>query len=269
MRIIRLSDCFIYHMENPRGARKIYPVLCFGFKVSKRNAFQRVEHAGCVRHLDPSLCPVGYTAYQVVHMFLSNPALIPDMSKDRTWYDQKLCCSIKGKEVAYQQQANMLSNYFGHGLDQCRSGNKKTHISRTVSARTLDNQEVSSTGRDLAGRWKQDSHNAVYSVGFHAEPMKVLGGHDKNQPFPILDRDLLDPPKELLLRTFPWISKCRTVISDNLLSGRFKTEVTGENFLELCSILMIVYYQDAAVRLYEDPSLKEHHVFKINDLLNL
>lgn len=91
----------------------------------------------------------------------------------------------------------------------------------------------------------------MYSVGFHAEPMKVLGGHDKNQPFPILDRDLLDPPKELLLRTFPWISKCRTVISDNLLSGRFKTEVTGENFLELCSILMIVYYQDAAVRLYE------------------
>lgn len=85
VRIIRLSDCFIYHMENPRGARKIYPVLCFGFKVSKRNAFQRVEHAGCVRHLDPSLCPVGYTAYQVVHMFLSNPALIPDMSKDRTW----------------------------------------------------------------------------------------------------------------------------------------------------------------------------------------
>ena len=85
-RLLRFSDVFIYKMQNKGGERGWYLVLGCGFKVSKKNSFERVEHAGCVRHINIRVCPVHIMANQLVYILSKNEGLIPDMlNGNRTW----------------------------------------------------------------------------------------------------------------------------------------------------------------------------------------
>jgi hypothetical protein len=126
-----------------------------------------------------------------------------------------------------------------------------THIPRIICAKTMDMKQASSLAQNRAGRWRQESLSACYSLGFHPEAMKILAGLDKDEPVPILDRELVYPSAELVAAVFPCLKRNKEQVEEQLAAGVFKTEQTGENFLELMEVLGGFFLQDAAIRLHE------------------
>jgi hypothetical protein len=120
---------------------------------------------------------------------------------------------------------------------------------RVLSNTILDENGCSETGRNLAGRWRQTSQNAVYSVGFHMEPMKILAGFLKDQPYPIVNRDLIIPPKELLDMVFPWVEAEKAHIDRNIQSGFYQTEIAAFDHIKVMQYLAKVLLQDAVCKM--------------------
>jgi glucose-6-phosphate 1-dehydrogenase len=84
-RHLTLPDIFIYNMENHGGEQPTVPVVAVGFKVSKKNTFQRIEHAGCLRAKDISTCAHGALATYFFELYRKLPDAHPKMDDRSKW----------------------------------------------------------------------------------------------------------------------------------------------------------------------------------------
>jgi hypothetical protein len=114
---------------------------------------------------------------------------------------------------------------------------------RVLSNKILDDDGYSETGRNLAGRWHQTSQNSVYSVGCHMEPRKILAGFLKDQPYPIVNRDLIVPPKELADMVFPWVEAEKAQIDRNIQSGFYQMEIAALDHVKVMQFLAKVFLE--------------------------
>ena len=108
------------------------------------------------------------------------------------------------------------------------------------------------------GFWKQDSFSGAYQARvLPYDVIRVLAGFDSEEVSYHLERDFIDPPKELEQLLFPWVEDS-IIHVQSLIREKF----SGLGFLNLLLFLRRVFLQDAAA-FYLDSDFAKYSVFQL------
>lgn len=160
--------------------------------------------------------------------------------------------------MSYTKQYNGVKNAQVELGIQCSS---KTQIGRKMGASFAENCGASGSSVNKNGHWADNSRSGAYTKDVVPwECVRTLAGFPAEPNHYYIQRNILQPPDALKKLIFPSLETAMAQVKAQDRQ-KYKSDVSGENFLELLLHLRIVILQDAAV-LMEHDIYKNHSVFK-------
>jgi hypothetical protein len=81
------------------------------------------------------------------------------------------------------------------------------------------------------------------------EAVRAMAGAPIEAKQYYLERDILDPPRELTNQVFPLLERSLQLIEDSIQNGSRESEIAGKSLLSLFEYLRKVIIQDGALLL--------------------
>lgn len=224
----------------------------------KTNQFGKIDYAGAKRHREVAYCAVGSIALYLFWRLQMDGEEWPDFGASQNWYDIKLF-RVKKKnrteKLGYQTHYKALKKCFQElGI----VSSKVTHSGR-AQIQELAKHGVGGDVCKIMGGWNKDAIYGAYFNSLPTDGLNSAAGFNKDILNPVLARDVLEVPDELLKLVFPNV--CEDLSTE---ITKEKPNLGAVGFLELMKFLRTTVIQDAVLlkKRYPHSRLFMHPIFK-------
>lgn len=278
----QISDIQFTEYDSERGS-----VLILGFSSDrgKTNTESNKPHfMGACRHKDVEICLVTATAMSMWYRFdfeddhapLSGENR-PDFSLTTNWSSIKVLFADSAKSknnepISYKYEADLVRlclRSIGVVLG------KTTHLGRQGGARKADANQVEMSQIKLAGGWKKNIINGLFSDSLPFEFIFSSGGFDFDEPYDCLRES--EPPEFLQTKIFPWLESSIAAIDGRCILCKSEGEKTSEidegvvakKFLRMLKTFRKVILQDLTNLIDRAPHsiFAKHPITKLPEFL--
>ena len=186
------------------------PTPCFPMIMimdnGKMNQQGRLEYAAVMRHRNPLLCTMAYTAFYLFYRWNIMGEPTPTFRRRERWYGLHL---VKGEDagrrMSYDTQLEWINKMF-EGANVASL--KKTHAGRSQGARHAELNGVNEGQIRRAGRWNSDALTNCYLTHLPRKFMRSMAGFAASvQGNFFLPRARVPPPRSLERSVWPFVDE--------------------------------------------------------------
>jgi hypothetical protein len=161
-RDLQLADLIVIDLEN-EGPRPgdLAPCMIVTMRQGKQNQHGKIEYMGCIRNINPILCPLSALAFYLFDRW--GKQSFPSFKQPENYYGYFVfpgSIKVPERPLSYRTQFDWNKRMFqGVGIHS----KEKTHSARKQSARHAELGGVSESQIRRAGRWNTDAMTGLYS----------------------------------------------------------------------------------------------------------
>ena len=161
-RDLQLADLIVIDLEN-EGPRPgdLAPCMIVTMRQGKQNQHGKIEYMGCIRNINPILCPLSALAFYFFNRW--GKQSFPLFKQPEDYYGYFVfpgSIKVPERSLSYRTQFDWNKRMFqGVGIHS----KEKTHSARKQSARHAELGGVSESQIRRAGRWNTDAMTGLYS----------------------------------------------------------------------------------------------------------
>lgn len=236
----------------------------------------RQIYGRATRHKHVALCSVGALAFYLALRFhISKEFLnLPNdyFLENRNWFSIKLLTNAYGSAASFKRQIQgdtYSQNIRSVLLDLGLPTHKLKHLGRGMGAKELEYHEVDAETIRQIGNWNPSVQDVSYSAKLPLRGIRNMAGFYKGGGLYCNPRTSLKVDEELLSKSplgKPFKDALGVVEEQVIRSSRSKNEsprITALQFLRFMGALNEVLFQDAAAMLVEQPSRRDHPLFRL------
>ncbi|EAQ83148.1 hypothetical protein CHGG_10966 [Chaetomium globosum CBS 148.51] len=258
-RAAELSDLLTFEFTG-EGPTRCMPLI-LTTRAGKQNQHGQLETAGALRNRRPLICMLGGLAFYLLYRWDLTDELLPDFSRRAAWYDIRLLKSYGSDRTAalsYNSQRDWVVKAFGYaGV----TSQKKTHVGRSLGAKTAELKGVSEDQIRRAGRWNQEQMVGCYLNALPRKFMRTMAGHPSQMGCFEIRRAGIAPPEALLSMIWPGLDSWK---------DRFGPRSDQVNDLAAMGLTNLLFYlrevalQDSVLLMQQFPNspVWNHPVFQ-------
>jgi hypothetical protein len=185
-RDVQLADLVLIELENegPKPDESV-PCMIMTMRQGKQNQHGKIEYMGCMRNVDPILCPLSALAFYFFSRWGKQGAQpFPSFRQPEDYYGHYVFPgSVREPEraLSYPTQFGWNRKMFqGVGIHS----KEKTHSPRKQSVRHAELGGVPESQIRRAGRWNTDAMTGVYLSYLPRQFMRSIAGFPQQGLFP-------------------------------------------------------------------------------------
>ncbi|MBV9767795.1 MAG: hypothetical protein JOZ48_23345 [Acidobacteriaceae bacterium] len=252
-RDVQLADLVLIELENegPKPDESV-PCMIMTMRQGKQNQHGKIEYMGCMRNVDPILCPLSALAFYFFNRWGKHGAQpFPSFRQPEDYYGHYVFPgSVREPEraLSYPTQFGWNKKMFqGVGIHS----KEKTHSPRKQSVRHAELVGVSESQIRRAGRWNTDAMTGVYLSYLPREFMRSIAGFPQQGKGYFLPRAQEIPDEALCRRIWPetdvWLERMEAYHPDRTDNEVVRLDLAGSGFLRLLRALRVILLQDSVV----------------------
>ena len=219
----------------------------------KRNQHGKVEYMGCMRNIDPVLCPLSALAFYFFFCWGRDGAggEFPSFRQPEDYYDRfALPGSFKKPErqLSYYTQCEWIRRMMvAVGI----YSREITHSRRKKGAQHAEVLGVPENEIRRAGRWNKDVMTSVYLSHLPRRFMRSIAGWPQEGKGYFLPRAQETPEEALCSRIWPgvdvWMARMEAYDPGRHDNEVVRHDLAGTGFLRLLRVLRVILLQDSVV----------------------
>ena len=250
----QLADLVLIDLENegPKPNESA-PCLIMTMRQGKQNQHGKVEYMGCIRNVDPVLCPLSALAFYFFNRWGKDGALggFPSFRQPEDYYSLFVfpgTVKTPTRPLSYHTQFEWSKKMFqGVGIHS----KETTHSARKQSARLAELDGVPETQIRRAGRWNTDKMTGAYLSYLPRAFIRSIAGFPKEGKGYFLPRARETPPEALCSKIWPeadaWLQRMEAYRPNRAENEVVRLDLAGSGFLRLLRVLRVVLLQDSVV----------------------
>ena len=249
----------LIELEN-EGPRPDEPAPCMimSMRQGKQNQYGKVEYMGCMRNVDPVLCPLSALALYFFNRWGKDGAeTFPSFRQPEDYYNLYVfpgSVKVPQRPLNYSTQLDWNRRMFrGVGINS----KEKTHSARKQSARHAELSGVEEAQIRRAGRWNTDAMTGAYLSYLPRAFMRSIAGFPKEGKGYFLPRAQEMPGDALCSKIWPetdiWLRCMEAYHPDRADNKVVRLDLAGSGFLRLLRALRVILLQDSVVLRKEFP----------------
>jgi len=237
--------------EGPRPDKAV-PCMIMTMRQGKTNQHGKVEYMGCMRNIDPILCPLSAMAFYFFYRWGRDGAeKFPSFRQPEDYYNlHALPGSVKvpGRPLSYHTQADWERRMFeAVGIHK----KEKTYSQRKQAARHAELNGVPETQIRRAGRWNTDALCGAYLSYLPRAFMRSIAGFPQEGKGYFLPRAQETPEEALCSRIWPeadsWLRRMEAYHPGRDDNEVVRLDLAGTGFLRLIRTLRVILLQDSVI----------------------
>jgi hypothetical protein len=218
----------------------------------KQNQHGKIEYMGCMRNVDPVLCPLSALAFYFFNRWGRHGAQpFPSFRQPEDYYGHYTfpgSVRVPERPLSYATQLDWSRRMFqGVGIH----AKEKTHSARKQSVRHSELRGVSEAQIRRAGRWNTDAMTGVYLSYLPREFMRSIAGFPQRGNAYFLPRAQEMPDEALCTRIWPetdvWLERMEAYHPDRADNEVVRLDLAGSGFLRLLRVLRVILLQDSVL----------------------
>ena len=218
----------------------------------KQNQHGKIEYMGCMRNIDPILCPLFALAFYFFNRWGKAGAQpFPSFRQPEDYYGHyALPGSVRVPErpLSYTTQFDWNRKMFqGVGIHS----KEITHSPRKQGPRHAELAGVPESQIRRAGRWNTDEMTGVYLSYLPRGFMRSIAGWPQQGKGYFLPRAQEIPDEALCRRIWPetdiWLERMEAYHPDRTDNEVVRLDLAGSGFLRLLRALRVILLQDSVV----------------------
>ena len=218
----------------------------------KQNQHGKIEYMGCMRNVDPVLCPLSALAFYFFNRWGRKGApSFPSFRQPEDYYGQYVfpgSVRVPERPLSYATQLDWSRKMFqGVGIH----AKEKTHGPRKQSVRYAELRGVSEAQIRRAGRWNTDAMTGVYLSYLPRKFMRSIAGWPQRGNGYFLPRAQMIPDEALCAQIWPevdvWLERMEAYHPDRTDNEVVRLDLAGSGFLRLLRTLRVILLQDSVV----------------------
>jgi hypothetical protein len=268
-RNLQLADLVVIDLENegPRPNESA-PCMITTMRQGKLNQRGKVEYMGCIRNVDPLLCPLSALAFYFFNRWGKAGAQpFPSFAQPEDYYNLfAFPGSVRTPErpLSYPTQFEWNGKMFrGVGIHS----KEKTHSRRKQGARHAELRGVPDSQIRRAGRWSTDALAGVYLSHLPRQFIRAIAGFSQEGKTYFLPRAQVVPDEALSSQIWPeadvWLQRMEAYHPDSPDNEVVRLDLAGSGFLRLLRTLRVILLQDSVIlrRKFPDHPLWKESIF--------
>jgi hypothetical protein len=253
-RAVQLADLMLIDLENesPRPGETV-PCMVQIMRQGKTNQHGKVEYMGCMRNIDPVLCPLSALAlYFFFRWGRDGAGQFPSFRQPENYYNLYVLpgsVRVPARQLSYNTQADWSRRMFNAvGIQSKEKGNSP----RKQAARHAELNGVPETDIRRAGRWNTDALSGVYLCFLPRAFMRSIAGFPQEGKGYFLPRAQEMPEEALCSRVWPdvdlWLERMEAYHPNRGDDNEVvRLDLAGTGFLRLLRELRVVLLQDSVI----------------------
>jgi hypothetical protein len=218
----------------------------------KQNQLGKIEYMGCIRNVDPILCPLSALAFYFFNRWGKAGAQpFPSFRQPEDYYGQYVfpgSVQVPERPLSYGTQFDWNRRMFrGVGIQ----AKEKTHSARKQSARLAELGGVPESQIRRAGRWNTDALTGVYLSHLPRGFIRSIAGFPQEGKAYFLPRAREMPEEALYSKIWPetdiWLERMEAYHPDRTGNEVVRLDLAGSGFLRLLRTLRVILLQDSVI----------------------
>ena len=218
----------------------------------KQNQHGKIEYMGCMRNVDPVLCPLSALAFYFFNRWGRDGATpFPSFRQPEDYYGHYVfpgSVRVPERPLSYATQLDWSRKMFqAVGIHM----KEKSHAPRKQSARLAEIRGVPEAQIRRAGRWNTDAMTGVYLSYLPRAFMRSIAGFPQRGNAYFLPRAREIPDEALCTRIWPevdvWLERMEAYHPDRTDNEVVRLDLAGSGFLRLLRTLRVILLQDSVV----------------------
>src|SRR6266480_7155834 len=252
-RDVQLTDRMLIELEDEGPIpHEAVPCMVITMHQGKMNQFRKVEYMGCLRNINPILCPLSALAFYFFFRWgMDGATSFPSFRQPEDYYELFALpgsVTVPARPLSYRTQWDWEQRMFKAVRIQSK---EKTHSARKQAARHAELYGVPESEIRRAGRWNTDALTGVYLSYLPRSFMRTIAGFPKEGRGYFLPRAQHTPDEALCSRIWPvadvWLARMEAYHPDRQDNKVVRCDLTGSGFLRLLHVLQEVLLQDLVV----------------------
>jgi hypothetical protein len=237
--------------ESPKPDETV-PCLVTIMTQGKLNKHGKVEYMGCLRNVDPILCPLSALAFYFFFRWgRDGGESFPSFRQPEDYYDLFVLpgsVKVPARQLSYHTQCDWEARMFKEVGIQSKS---VTHCPRKEGPRHAELNGVPETQIRRAGRWNTDALTGAYLSYLPRAFMRSIAGWPQEGKGYFLPRAQEQPDEALCSRIWPeadlWLERMEAFHPDRRDNEVVRLDLAGTGFLRLLRALRVVLLQDSVI----------------------
>src|SRR5277367_6020493 len=218
----------------------------------KQNQHGKIEYMGCMRNVDPLLCPLSALAFYFFNRWgRDGAAPFPSLRQPEDYYGHYVfpgSVRVPERPLSYATQLDWSRKMFqAVGIHM----KEKTHCPRKQAPRLAEIRGVPEAQIRRAGRWNTDAMTGVYLSYLPRAFMRSIAGFPQRGNAYFLPRAQEIPDEALCARIWPevdvWLERMEAYHPDRTDNEVVRLDLAGSGFLRLLRTLRVVLLQDSVI----------------------
>jgi hypothetical protein len=228
------------------------PCMIMAMRQGKQNQHGKIEYMGCMRNVDPILCPLSALAVYLFNRWGKHGAQpFPSFRQPEDYYGHYVfpgSVRVPERRLSYATQFEWNRKMFqGVGIHS----KEKTHSARKQSVRHAELGGVSESQIRRAGRWNTDAMTGVYLSYLPRGFIRSVAGFPQEGKGYFLPRAQEMPDEALCTRIWPetdvWLERMEAYHPDRTDNEVVRLDLAGSGFLRLLRTLRVILLQDSVI----------------------
>ena len=237
--------------ETPRSDETA-PCMITTMRQGKQNQHGKIEYMGCMRNVDPLLCPLSALAFYFFNRWGRDGATpLPSFRQPEDYYGHYVfpgSVKVPERPLSYATQLDWSRKMFqAVGIHM----KEKSHAPRKQSARLAEIRGVPEAQIRRAGRWNTDAMTGVYLSYLPRGFMRSIAGWPQRGNAYFLPRAQVIPDEALCTRIWPevdvWLERMEAFHPDRPDNEVVRLDLAGSGFLRLLRTLRVILLQDSVI----------------------
>jgi hypothetical protein len=225
----------------------------------KQNQHGKIEYMGCIRNVDPVVCPLSALAFYFFYRWgRQHTQPFPSFRQPEDYYGHYVfpgSIKVPERPLSYHTQFDWNRRMFrGVGI----RSKEKTHSARKQSVRHAELGGVSESQIRRAGRWNTDAMTGVYLSYLPRGFIRSIAGFPQEGKAYFLPRAQETPEEALCTHIWPetdvWLQRMEAYHPDRTDNEVVRLDLAGSGFLRLLRALRVVLLQDSVILRQRFPS---------------
>ena len=218
----------------------------------RQNQHGKIEYMGCIRNVDPLICPLSALAFYFFHRWGRQYAQpFPSFRQPEDYYGHYAfpgSIRVPERPLSYHTQYDWNRRMFqGVGIHS----KEITHAPRKQSVRRAELDGVPEAQIRRAGRWNTDAMTGVYLSYLPRGFIRAIAGFPQEGKAYFLPRARETPEETLCTQIWPeldvWLQRMEAYHPDRTDNEVVRLDLAGSGFLRLLRTLRVVLLQDSVI----------------------
>jgi hypothetical protein len=211
------------------------PCMITTMRQGKQNQHGKIEYMGCMRNIDPVLCPLSALAFYFFHRWGRQGAQpFPSLRQPEDYYGHYVfpgSVRVPERPLSYATQLDWSRKMFqAVGIH----AKEKSHAPRKQGPRLAELRGVPEAQIRRAGRWNTDAMTGVYLSYLPRKFMRSIAGWPQRGNAYFLPRAQETPDEALCARIWPevdvWLERMEAYHPDRTDNEVVRLDLAGSGF---------------------------------------